>query len=166
MGLFYEKKNIVGTAVVSTLCMLVGAAGGSRIAIIYANNRLMSGWWATTSYLLSLPITRIGMIVGGCCGIIGGYFWCRYMAHRTKFYLAFEKPHRPYLFGEGIAMAVTLGWLSGVVLLTEIHVNSIIQLPVRDFWTLIPICIALALLASLLIGAIISLLWTAISLNK
>ncbi|HNX27712.1 MAG TPA: hypothetical protein PKK48_09930, partial [Phycisphaerae bacterium] len=66
MGLFYEKKNIVGTAVVSTLCMLVGAAGGSRIAIIYANNRLMSGWWATTSYLLSLPITRIGMIVGGC----------------------------------------------------------------------------------------------------
>lgn len=159
MGLFYEKTNVVRTAVISLLCMALGAVGGSRIAIIYMNNRLMSGWWATTPHLLRIPLTRFGMIVGACCGIIGGYLWCRYMAHRTKFYFAYEKPHKAYLWGEGIIMAVTVGWLSGAVMLCEIHVNASEQLPVRDFWTLIPICIAFALLASLIAGCCFSFMW-------
>ena len=166
MGLFYEKINVVRTAVISLLCMAVGAVGGSRIAIIYHNNRLMSGWWATTPGLLNNPLTRFGMIVGGCCGIIVGYLWCRYMAHRTKLYKAFEKPYRPYLIGEGIIIAVTLGWLSGAVILAELHVNASAQLLVRDFWTLIPICIAFTLLASLIAGCVFSFAWTFFGLKK
>ena len=166
MGLFYEKRNVVRTAVISLLCMALGAVGGSRIAIIYLNNRIKSAWWATTPHLLQIPITRFGMIVGACCGLIGGYLWCRYMAHRTKYYLAFDKPHKPYLLGEGIIMAVTLGWLSGAVMLMEIHVNASVQLPVRDFWTLIPVCIAFALSASLMAGSFFAVIWTCLGLKK
>lgn len=159
MKLFDEKKNIAITAAISLFCATLGAVGGSRMAIVYYNNRLLSAWWAKTANLLYFSQTRHGLIWGACAGLIAGYLWCRYMSHRTAKYLELNNPSLITLVGEGVIMSITLGWMYCALLLLEIHLNSPKKLSARELSTLLPLCMSLSLLVSLLAGTFLSEIW-------